>query len=78
MPAFSGEAQAMFARQQARLEADRAHEAPTYYLQLDEAQAADIASGYVPASVRAMAAYMLDWFEEDKRRAARPARKAMK
>jgi len=34
---FSPEALAMFARQQARLDADREHEEPTYYLQLSEA-----------------------------------------
>jgi hypothetical protein len=75
---FSPEALAMFARQQARLDADREHEEPTYYLQLSEAQAQDLASGYVPAAVRSMAAYMIDWFEEDRRRAARPVRKAAK
>jgi hypothetical protein len=55
--------------------ADRAVEhASEWYLMLNEAECADIASGFVPTSVRAMARYLLTQNEEDVRRAARPVR----
>ena len=44
------------------------------YLMLTEDEALDVASGYVPNSVKAMARLMLDYAEEDRRRAARPVR----
>lgn len=40
-----------------------------------EAEAADLAAGYVPLSVRGMMRAMLDWREDDRRRAERPVRK---
>ena len=43
-----------------------------FYILVNEAQAADLASGYVPQVVKAMARTMLDWYDEDRRRAARP------
>lgn len=42
---------------------------------LDEAQALDLASGYVPNSVKAMLTAALDWAAEDQRRADRPLRR---
>jgi hypothetical protein len=45
---------------------------PEFYMLVTEAQAADIASGYVPLSVRAMCRTMLDWQDDDRRRAERP------
>ena len=47
-----------------------------WYVLLNDEQALDIASGYVPNAVKAMVRTMLDWREEDERRAARPVRKA--
>lgn len=43
-----------------------------FYVLLTEAQALDIASGYVPNSVKAMVRTMLDWQDDDRRLAARP------
>jgi hypothetical protein len=43
-----------------------------FYLLVNEQQAADLAAGYVPQAVKAMVTTMLDWREEDARRAARP------
>jgi hypothetical protein len=37
-----------------------------------EGQVLDLASGFVPASLKAAFLAALDWAEEDKRRAARP------
>lgn len=45
-----------------------------YALELSEADALDLASGYVPEAVKAMCLAMLDWAEEDQRRAHRPRR----
>lgn len=59
----------------AELAARRATSGTTFYLELNEGQAADIASGYVPTDIRAMVLWMMDWFEEDRRRAARPVQK---
>jgi hypothetical protein len=41
---------------------------------LSEAQILDLAQGFVPRVVRAMAAGCLDWRDEDERRAGRPVR----
>ena len=49
-----------------------AEHAPEFYMLVTEPQAEDIAAGYVPTTVRAMARTMLDWQEDDRRRAARP------
>lgn len=38
-------------------------------------QVLDLASGYVPDSLKAAFRAALDWYEEDKRRAAAPAKK---
>jgi hypothetical protein len=51
-----------------------AEHVPEFYVLVTEEQADDLASGYVPASVRAMVRTMLDWQDEDRRRAARPVR----
>lgn len=37
-----------------------------------EAEAADLAAGYVPLSVRGTMRAMLDWRDDDRRRAERP------
>lgn len=52
---------------------DPTHE-HTFYVQLTEAQALDLASGYVPTAVKATVRCMLDWQEEDRRRAERPVK----
>lgn len=44
----------------------------TFFIQLDEAQALDVASGFVPASVQAAVMAMLDFKRADQRRADRP------
>jgi hypothetical protein len=40
--------------------------------QLNEAQVRDLASGFVPRVVRAAMVSLLDWLDEDERRARRP------
>lgn len=49
-----------------------------FTLQLYEADLLDLASGYVPPSVKAMCLAALDWASEDERRANRPARRKEK
>lgn len=44
----------------------------TFYIEVTEQQALDIASGYVPNAIKAAVRTMLDWQEEDRRRAERP------
>lgn len=56
------------------LERNAEHE-PEFYILVNESQCADIASGYVPTSVMAMARTMLDWQELDRKRAERPCKK---
>jgi hypothetical protein len=51
-----------------------AEHVPEVYVLVTEDQAADLAAGYVPTSVRAMCRTMLDWQDEDRRRADRPVR----
>ena len=46
-----------------------------YWLLLTEAQAVDIASGYVPNAIRAMTRELLEFKEDLERKAARPVRK---
>jgi hypothetical protein len=46
----------------------------TFYVELTDEQALDIASGYVPAAVKAMVITMLDWRRIDEVRAARPVK----
>lgn len=46
-----------------------------FWVQLTEAQALDLASGYVPTAVKAMMLTMLEWNDEDIRKAARPTRR---
>jgi hypothetical protein len=46
-----------------------------FYVLVNEAEALDLASGYVPLSVRGMVRAMLDFQEDDRRRAERPIRK---
>jgi hypothetical protein len=52
-----------------------AEHVPEFYVLVTEEQAADLASGYVPTSVRAMVRAMLDWQDDDRRRAERPTRR---
>jgi hypothetical protein len=49
-----------------------------FYVLVNEAQALDLASGYVPQAVKAMVNTMLDFRDEDRRRAARPEPKTVK
>ena len=49
---------------------------PVYQIQLSPSQMMDLASGYVPTTVKAMCLASLDWREEDKRRAASSVRPA--
>lgn len=64
------------------LAARRTAHRTTFYIEVDEEQAHDIAAGYVPESVRAQVRAMCDWREDDERRAiandARDARKRAK
>ena len=46
--------------------------APSFYVMLTEEQASDLAGGYVPQAVMAMCTTMLDWRDQDRRRAKRP------
>lgn len=61
-------------KEQADLEARREAHGHVMHFQISEAEALDLASGYVPLSVQAMAKSMLDWADEDRRAAARPVR----
>ncbi len=61
----------MAALRAALVQRNAEHE-PECYVLVTEAQLEDLAAGYVPTSVRAMARTMLDWQEDDRRRAARP------
>lgn len=59
--------------------ADRREEHGTIYsFAFTEDQTIDLASGYVPNAVKAMARASLEWAEEDRRRAERPMRKRKK
>lgn len=42
-----------------------------YWLEFDEADAIDLAAGFVPASVRATFLSMISWLDDDRRAAAR-------
>jgi len=57
------------------LEERHAEHGTVFSLHLSEADALDLASGYVPNAVKAMYLTMLDWQREDERRAARPVRR---
>ncbi len=54
------------------LEERNAEHGTEFYVLVTEGQALDLASGYVPDSVKAMVRAMIEWREEDERRAARP------
>lgn len=66
-------------RQHEQLLADlrqrNAEHEPNFWILVNERQCADLASGYVPDAVKAMASTMLDWEEEIERKAARPVPK---
>ena len=47
-----------------------------FYALVNEEEALDLASGYVPLTVVAMMRTMLDWLEIDRRRAERPVKAA--
>ena len=49
-----------------------------FYMLVTEAQAVDIASGYVPNEVIAQVRCMLDWQRQDQLRAARPVQPVQK
>ena len=56
--------------------AERDTERECYWLHLTEAQATDLASGYVTNAVKSVLRELLDFRLEDERRAERPVRKA--
>ena len=45
-----------------------------FFFEFSEEQALDLASGFVPATAKAAFMAALDWNEEDRRRASRPAK----
>ena len=47
-----------------------------FYILVKQADAMDIASGYVPQAIQAQVRAMLDFQREDERRAARPVTRA--
>lgn len=49
-----------------------------YHCQLNDKQVRDLAAGFVPRTVVADMMAMLDWLDEDNRRARRPVPKAKK
>ena len=49
-----------------------------YHLILDEQQVADLASGFIPRLVKAMAIDVLRWADQDEARARRPEPKKRK
>ena len=51
------------------------HETTYALVDLSEDQIRDLAAGFVPRVIRAMALGCLDWQDEDERRARRPAPK---
>lgn len=53
----------------ARLDARNAEMETGFYILVTEAEAQNIASGYVPNAVKAQVRAMLDWREEDQRKA---------
>ena len=46
-----------------------------FYILVKQADAIDIASGYVPSAIQAQVRAMLDWQRQDERRAARPVKR---
>jgi hypothetical protein len=59
-------------REDVRPEAQFDLERGVIWLHLSEAQAEDVASGYVPRSIKCVLRELLDYAEEDIRRAERP------
>jgi hypothetical protein len=49
-----------------------------FYVLVNEAQAVDIAAGFVPSAVQVQVRAMLDWQRQDELRAARPLQKKRK
>jgi hypothetical protein len=60
---------------QAELAARHQEHEEEFYILVNEAQALDLASGYVPLVVRAMARTMVDWKDDLQRAAAHPVPK---
>lgn len=61
------------AHTRAELETRQAEIETVYSLQFTEADLIQLASGFVPSAVKAMAIAALDWHAEDQRRADRPS-----
>jgi len=55
-----------------QLAARNAEHKSEFYILVNEEVAEEIASGYVRSSIKAQVRTMLDWLEEDQRRANRP------
>ncbi len=56
------------------LESRATHKEPVSWLQVTEADLLDLASGFVPGTVQAMCRTLLDFADQDRRRAERPYR----
>ena len=72
---FGPEAEDRMQQIRAELAQRNAEHEPGFYVLINEAQAEDLASGYVPLAVKAMCRTMLDWQDEERRCAERPVRK---
>lgn len=62
-------------RAQNREELEAQEQQTIFHLELTEADALDLASGYVPTAIKAACIAGLDWHREDERRAQRPVKK---
>lgn len=61
-------------RNQNRLELESSEQETIFHLELTEADAMDLASGFVPMAIRAACIAGLDWERDDQRRALRPVK----
>jgi hypothetical protein len=63
---------------QAELAARNQEHEQEFYVLVNEAQALDLAAGYVPLAVKAMVRTMLEWQDDLQRAAERPVPRAKK
>lgn len=59
----------------AELARRRAEHEPEFYVQISESEGKDLAAGFVPLAVQARVRTMLEWEDQDRRRAARPVKR---
>ena len=76
--ALSPDAVARMQALRVELAQENAEHEPTFYIQVTAEQLADVAAGFVPGSVRAMARTLLDFEDADRRAAERPNRRPVK